>query len=83
MVLNDAKVCYVFNGVKKEYFISWLRGGFFVGSTFKDTDQNEKGGVIAFAQADGDTQKHPSFKYCGIDREKFAHSRMLIEIKVF
>lgn len=26
-----------------------------------------------------DTQKHTSCKYCGMDREKFAHSRMLIE----
>ena len=26
-----------------------------------------------------DTQKHSSCKYCGMDREKFAHSRMLIE----
>ncbi|NTU47735.1 MAG: NosL family protein [Syntrophobacteraceae bacterium] len=25
-----------------------------------------------------DTQKHPSCKHCGMDREKFAHSRMLI-----
>jgi copper chaperone NosL len=26
-----------------------------------------------------DTQKHSTCKYCGMDREKFAHSRMLIE----
>jgi copper chaperone NosL len=26
-----------------------------------------------------DVPKHPSCKYCGMDREKFAHSRMLIE----
>lgn len=29
--------------------------------------------------ADDDIKKHPSCKYCGMDREKFAHSRMLIE----
>ena len=28
---------------------------------------------------DTDTQKHPSCAYCGMDRVKFAHSRMLIE----
>jgi nitrous oxide reductase accessory protein NosL len=27
----------------------------------------------------GDVKKYPSCKYCGMDREKFAHSRMLIE----
>jgi copper chaperone NosL len=26
-----------------------------------------------------DTRKHSTCKYCGMDREKFAHSRMLIE----
>lgn len=26
-----------------------------------------------------DTKAHPSCKYCGMDREKFSHSRMLIE----
>ena len=26
-----------------------------------------------------DIQKYPSCKYCGMDRQKFAHSRMLIE----
>ena len=28
---------------------------------------------------DTDTKKHPSCSYCGMDRAKFAHSRMLIE----
>ncbi len=32
---------------------------------------------IAFAQ--DDIKKHPSCKYCGMDREKFAHSRIYIE----
>jgi copper chaperone NosL len=36
--------------------------------------------VVAWAAfADDDIKKHPSCKYCGMDREKFAHSRMLIE----
>jgi copper chaperone NosL len=29
--------------------------------------------------AQDDVKKYPSCKYCGMDREKFAHSRMLIE----
>ena len=29
--------------------------------------------------AHDDIKKHPSCKYCGMDREKFAHSRMLID----
>ena len=33
--------------------------------------------AIGFAQED--VKKHPSCKYCGMDREKFAHSRVLIE----
>lgn len=32
---------------------------------------------IVFAQ--NDIKEHPSCKYCGMDREKFAHSRMLLE----
>jgi len=32
---------------------------------------------LTFAQ--DDTKKIPSCKYCGMDREKFSHSRMLIE----
>ncbi|MEI9476038.1 MAG: nitrous oxide reductase accessory protein NosL [Deltaproteobacteria bacterium] len=32
-----------------------------------------------FAQSQGDIQKHPACKYCGMNREMFAHSRMLIE----
>jgi copper chaperone NosL len=35
--------------------------------------------AIVFAQAQEDIQKHPSCKYCGMDREKFGHSRMLVE----
>jgi len=30
------------------------------------------------AQPQGDIQKNPSCKYCGMDRQKFAHSRMLV-----
>lgn len=33
---------------------------------------------IAFAQQD-DIKKHPSCKYCGMDREKVSHSRMYLE----
>ena len=36
-------------------------------------------GMIVLAQAQEDIQKNLSCKYCGMDREKFAHSRMLIE----
>lgn len=36
-------------------------------------------GTMVLAQIQEDIQKHPSCKYCGMDREKFAHSRMLIE----
>jgi len=32
----------------------------------------------AFAQKASDIQQHPNCKYCGMDREKFANSRMLI-----
>ncbi len=35
------------------------------------------GNMIALAQED--IQKHASCKYCGMDRQKFAHSRMFIE----
>ena len=35
--------------------------------------------LTAFAYAQEDIAKHPSCKYCGMDREKFAFSRMLIE----
>ncbi len=34
-------------------------------------------GAIVYAQ--DDIKKHPSCKYCGMDREKFSHSRMFIE----
>ena len=34
---------------------------------------------LGFAADLGDVQQHPSCKYCGMDRGKFAHSRVLIE----
>jgi len=37
------------------------------------------GPAVVFAQPEEDIQKHSSCKYCGMDREKFAHSRMLLE----
>jgi len=36
-------------------------------------------GTFVFAQAQEDIQKHPSCKYCGMNRQQFAHSRVLIE----
>ena len=36
-------------------------------------------GAAALAQVAEDIQKYPSCKYCGMDRQKFAHSRMLID----
>ncbi len=36
-------------------------------------------GTVAPAQSADDIAKHPSCKYCGMDRNQFAHSRMLIE----
>ena len=36
-------------------------------------------GIVAYADTLPDVQQHQSCKYCGMDREKFAHSRMLIE----
>ena len=36
-------------------------------------------GIAAYGQALPDVQAHKNCKYCGMDREKFAHSRMLIE----
>jgi nitrous oxide reductase accessory protein NosL len=35
--------------------------------------------MFAAAQAQEDVQKHSSCKYCGMDRQKFAHSRILID----
>ena len=35
--------------------------------------------TFVFAQALEDDQKHPSCKYCGMNRQQVAHSRMLIE----
>jgi copper chaperone NosL len=36
-------------------------------------------GMFVFAQTQEDTQKYPSCKFCGMNRQQFAHSRMLIE----
>jgi copper chaperone NosL len=35
--------------------------------------------LTSILSAHEDTQKIPSCKYCGMDREKFAHSRMVVE----
>ena len=35
--------------------------------------------MFAFVEAQEDVQKHSSCKYCGMDRQKFAHSRIFIE----
>jgi len=37
--------------------------------------------TVSLAQGIEDVQKYPSCKYCGMDREKFAHTRMLIEYR--
>jgi copper chaperone NosL len=42
--------------------------------TIKKIDGKEYAGA-----GQSDVKKYPSCKYCGMDREKFAHSRMLIE----
>lgn len=34
---------------------------------------------IVYSQTSGDVGKHPSCPYCGMDRERFGYSRMLIE----
>jgi nitrous oxide reductase accessory protein NosL len=34
---------------------------------------------VALAQKAPDVQNHPTCKYCGMDREQFAHSRVFIE----
>jgi copper chaperone NosL len=36
-------------------------------------------GVAVYAETMPDIEAHKSCKYCGMDREKFAHSRMLTE----
>jgi nitrous oxide reductase accessory protein NosL len=36
-------------------------------------------GIAAYAENPQDIQAHKNCKYCGMDREKFAHSRMLTE----
>lgn len=33
---------------------------------------------MVLAQTGADIQKHPDCKYCGMDRQKFAHSRVLV-----
>ncbi len=35
--------------------------------------------AVGAVSAQDDIKKYPSCKFCGMDREKFAHSRMLIE----
>src|SRR4030042_611439 len=35
--------------------------------------------TVAFAQSQEDIQKNPSCKYCGMNRQQFAHSRMYVE----
>ena len=35
--------------------------------------------IAVYAETMQDIQVHKNCKYCGMDREKFAHSRMLIE----
>ena len=35
--------------------------------------------VVRAVSAQEDIKQYPSCKYCGMDREKFAHSRVLIE----
>ena len=35
--------------------------------------------IAVYAETMKDIQEHKNCKYCGMDREKFAHSRMLIE----
>jgi nitrous oxide reductase accessory protein NosL len=37
--------------------------------------------TIVSASAQEDVKKHPACKYCGMDREKFAHSRMFVEFE--
>ncbi len=34
---------------------------------------------VVFAQGQDDVRNHPSCKFCGMDREKFGHSRVYIE----
>ena len=36
-------------------------------------------GIPVSGWAQEDIQTHPSCKYCGMDRQKFSHSRMLVE----
>jgi copper chaperone NosL len=37
--------------------------------------------LAGFASAQDDVKKHPACKYCGMDREKFAHSRFFVEFE--
>jgi copper chaperone NosL len=37
--------------------------------------------IVGLAIAQDDVKKHPACKYCGMDREKFAHSRFFVEFE--
>jgi len=37
--------------------------------------------IASLSLAQDDIKKHPSCKYCGMDREKFAHSRFYVEFE--
>ena len=37
--------------------------------------------VVGLSVAQDDIKKHPSCKYCGMDREKFSHSRFYVEFE--
>ncbi|MCX7948667.1 MAG: nitrous oxide reductase accessory protein NosL [Treponemataceae bacterium] len=52
---------------KRNLFAMVVVGIIFLGSGF------------IYGQPTGDTGKHPSCPYCGMDRDRFGHSRMLIE----
>jgi copper chaperone NosL len=47
--------------------------------TIKKIDGKEYSAAAQAAVAPDDMKKSPACKYCGMNREKFAHSRMLIE----
>jgi hypothetical protein len=37
--------------------------------------------LVSLSFAQDDIKKHPSCKYCGMDREKFSHSRFFVEFE--
>ena len=37
--------------------------------------------LVGLASAQDDVKKHPACAYCGMDREKFAHSRFFVEFE--